>query len=69
MFFSELRAVEVEAPTFDTVTDFVTFSLVGDEKFDRDVDYRLFITFSGILREVQNGFYRSSYSDSEGQEV
>lgn len=69
LVYSELVTVEVEDPSFDSVTDFITFSLVGDEKLEIDVDYRLFLTFSGMLREEQNGFYRSSYSNSDGREV
>lgn len=69
MVSEELVPVLVQDPTFDSVTDFVTFSLVGDEKLEKDVNYHLFITFSGMLREEQNGFYRSSYTNSEGQEV
>lgn len=69
MVSEELVPVEVQVPFFDSFTDFITFSLVGDEKLEKDGDYRLFITFSGMLREEQHGFYRSSYVNSEGKEV
>lgn len=69
MVSEELTPVAVENPVFDAVTDFITFTLVGDEKLEKDADYRLFITFSGMLREEQEGFYRSSYTNSDGNEV
>lgn len=69
MVSEELISVPVENPIIDEATDFITFALVGNEKLEQDVDYRLFITFSGMLRAEQDGFYRSSYRNSDGNEV
>lgn len=70
MISEELVPVPLaSAIVYEPDTDFVTFVLSDNEKLERDVDYRLFITFSGHLREEQNGFYRSSYTNSEGKEV
>lgn len=51
--------------TLDAVTEFLVIPLKS-KKLEKGKTYRLSITYTGILRTDNGGFYRSKYVDANG---
>lgn len=51
--------------TFDEVTEHLVFDL--KDEYDTDTECLLKINYNGTLRTDNGGFYRSSYTDEEGE--
>lgn len=54
--------IEVLELTNDTKTDFFTIHLA--EELNEGEQYNVFMKFRGVLNDMMEGFYRSSYKDN-----
>lgn len=60
--------VRVLPPHYDPVTEFLTIYTTDEPLLPANL-YFLTITYKGTLREDMGGFYRSSYTNSDGKTV
>jgi hypothetical protein len=60
-----LRRIEVDSISYDPKFEFM--SIVVDENLANNNDYVVSIDYTGRISDILEGFYLSSYLDSEGK--